>query len=64
MAAEYAHAKGLVINAGHGLDYDNVKRIVTIPHLHELNIGFSIISRALFAGLGQAVKEMKRLLSA
>ncbi len=63
VAAEYAHAKGLVINAGHGLDYDNVKRIVTIPHLHELNIGFSIIARALFVGLGQAVKEMKRVLS-
>jgi pyridoxine 5-phosphate synthase len=63
-AVEYAHAKGLVINAGHGLDYNNVKRIVTIPHLHELNIGFSIISRALFTGLGEAVKEMKRLLGA
>ncbi|MBN1493610.1 MAG: pyridoxine 5'-phosphate synthase [Candidatus Omnitrophica bacterium] len=64
MAAEYAHAKGLIINAGHGLDYENVKRICTIPHLHELNIGHSIVTRAIFVGLGQAVAEMKKILIA
>ncbi|MFC1808816.1 pyridoxine 5'-phosphate synthase [Candidatus Omnitrophota bacterium] len=64
MAAEYAHSKGLIVNAGHGLDYENVKRICSIPHLHELNIGHSIISKALFVGLDNAVSKMKKLLSA
>lgn len=64
MAVEYAHAKGLIVNAGHGLDYENVKRICTIPHLHELNIGHSIVARAIFVGLGKAVAEMKKILSA
>ncbi|MBI5400421.1 pyridoxine 5'-phosphate synthase [Candidatus Saganbacteria bacterium] len=50
---------GLRVNAGHGLDYDNVKPIAAIPGVEELNIGFSIIARAVIVGLRQAVKEMK-----
>jgi len=52
---------GLRINAGHGLDYKNVKEIVKIPGIEELNIGFSIIARSVFIGLRQAVKDMKKL---
>lgn len=57
-ASEYAHSLGLVVNAGHGINYQNITEIVQIPHLHELNIGHSIISRALFVGIEQAVREM------
>ena len=53
---------GLQVNAGHGLDYHNVEAIAAIPGIRELNIGHSIIARALFTGLGPAVREMKRLL--
>jgi pyridoxine 5-phosphate synthase len=55
-----AHRAGLVVNAGHGINYVNIAEVRTIPHLHELNIGHSIISRALFTGIEEAVKEMKR----
>lgn len=48
------------MNAGHGINYVNIAEVRTIPHLHELNIGHSIISRALFTGIEEAVKEMKR----
>lgn len=51
---------GLRVNAGHGLDYNNVRDIVKIPGIEELNIGFSIIARAVVVGLRQAVKEMRR----
>jgi pyridoxine 5-phosphate synthase len=57
--AELAHSLGLVVNAGHGINYVNIANILEIPHLHELNIGHSIISRALFVGIKQAVLEMK-----
>ena len=60
-AAKLAHGLDLKVNAGHGLDYKNVKSIAAIPHMSELNIGFSIVGRALYAGIGQAVREMKRL---
>lgn len=53
---------GLQVNAGHGLDYHNVSDIAAIAMLRELNIGHSIISRALFTGLAEAVREMKRLM--
>ncbi len=53
---------GLQVNAGHGLDYHNVQSIAAIPGIRELNIGHSIIARALFDGLGPAVREMKRLM--
>ncbi|MBU1026149.1 MAG: pyridoxine 5'-phosphate synthase [Candidatus Margulisbacteria bacterium] len=51
---------GLRVNAGHGLDYNNVKEIVRIPGMEELNIGFSIIARAVSVGMKQAVIDMRR----
>ena len=63
-AALYAHGLGLQVNAGHGLHYHNVRPIVAIPHLTELNIGHSVIAEAVFIGLEQAVKKMKALLLA
>jgi pyridoxine 5-phosphate synthase len=57
-AADYAHAAGLQVNAGHGINYLNIRLIRTIPHLAELNIGHSIISRAIFVGLENATAEM------
>jgi pyridoxine 5-phosphate synthase len=62
-AAEYAMSKGVIVNAGHGLSYKNVKRIADIKGMNELNIGHSIVSRAVFTGLYSAVKEMKALYS-
>lgn len=61
-AARYGHDNGLVINAGHGLHYHNVKPIARIPEVVELNIGHAIVSRAVFDGLAGAVIEMKRLM--
>ncbi|MBU1062193.1 MAG: pyridoxine 5'-phosphate synthase [Candidatus Omnitrophica bacterium] len=61
-AVEYALSLGLEVNAGHGLDYSNVKRIARIKGINELNIGHSIISRAIFSGLYKAVRDMKRLI--
>lgn len=61
-AAAFAHKNGLCVNAGHGLDYDNVSNIVAIPCIHELNIGHSLIAEAIFTGLGPAVAKMKSLL--
>ena len=57
-AARYALSLGLEVNAGHGLDYDNVKPVADIEGMNELNIGYSIISRSIFVGLGRAVEEM------
>jgi len=62
-ACERAHALGLTVNAGHGINYENIHTILRIPHLDELNIGHSIISRGLFVGLGQAVREMLALMA-
>jgi pyridoxine 5-phosphate synthase len=61
-AANYGHDLGLVINAGHGLHYDNVKPIARIEQVVELNIGHAIVARAVFDGLSVAVSEMKRLM--
>lgn len=61
-AAEFAEKAGLLVNAGHGLNYQNVQAIAHIPQMNELNIGHGIIARALFMGLENAVKEMKRLM--
>ncbi len=64
-AAELAHTRGLVVNAGHGLNYANLSALLeAVPHLHELNIGHSIVSRALFVGLAAAVREMLGLMKA
>jgi pyridoxine 5-phosphate synthase len=61
-AAQFAHKAGLVVNAGHGLNYQNVQAIAAIPEMNELNIGHGIIARAIFMGLESAVREMKRLM--
>ncbi len=62
-ATEFAYHKlGLVVNAGHGLHYENVQEITKIPEIEELNIGHSIISYAVLFGLRKAVKEMLSLL--
>jgi pyridoxine 5-phosphate synthase len=57
-AADHAHGFGLQVNAGHGINYSNIELIRTLPRLTELNIGHSIIARAVIVGLGQAVEEM------
>lgn len=56
-----AHALGLRVNAGHGLDYENVRPIAALPHVEELNIGFAIVARSVFTGVDEAVREMARL---
>lgn len=61
-AAQYAHAAGLQVNAGHGLNYHNVEAICQIPEIVELNIGHSIIAQALFSGLATAVADLKQLM--
>lgn len=61
-AARLATSAGLVVNAGHGLDYHNVQPVAALPEIVELNIGFAIVARALFSGLEPAVREMKRLM--
>ncbi|GKW34959.1 pyridoxine 5'-phosphate synthase [Pectobacterium carotovorum subsp. carotovorum] len=61
-AATYAAAKGLKVNAGHGLTYHNVLPIAALPEMHELNIGHAIIGRAVMSGLKEAVAEMKNLM--
>ena len=61
-AAQYAANLGLIVNAGHGLHYHNVEAIAAISEFHELNIGHAIIARALFCGLGQAVRDMRELM--
>ncbi len=62
-AGQRVRAAGLVLNAGHGLTYRNVKPVAAIEGMHELNIGHSIIARAIMVGLEQAVRDMKRLIS-
>jgi pyridoxine 5-phosphate synthase len=57
--AAQAHRLGLKVNAGHGINYVNIAQVRTLPHLNELNIGHSIMSRALFTGIEEAVREMK-----
>jgi pyridoxine 5-phosphate synthase len=63
-AAEYAAGRGLLVNAGHGLNYDNVQPIAALPTVGELNIGHSIVARSVFVGVGEAVREMKALIDA
>lgn len=61
-AAQFAHQAGLIVNAGHGLNYQNVQAIAALSEINELNIGHGIVSRAIFTGLFAAVSEMKRLM--
>ncbi|MCA9145560.1 MAG: pyridoxine 5'-phosphate synthase [Planctomycetaceae bacterium] len=56
-------ALGMTLHAGHGLNYQNVKPVAAIPAMHELNIGHSIVSRAVMVGMERAVREMKSLIS-
>ncbi len=60
--AVFATDLGLQVNAGHGINYDNIRGILTVPGLDELNIGHSIVARSLFVGLEQAVREMRTLM--
>jgi len=62
-AAAYGQKMGLIVNAGHGLHYENVARVAAIPEIVELNIGHAIIARAIFDGISVAVSEMKRLMN-
>ncbi len=59
---EVGRSLGLIVNAGHGLNYHNVEPVAAIEGINELNIGHSIIARAVFVGLKDAVKEMKQLI--
>lgn len=63
-AAQAAHDLGLKVNAGHGLNYQNLAGLAQVPHLVELNIGHSIVSRSITVGLGMAVKEMLAAMAA
>jgi len=61
-AAKQAHGLGIKVNAGHGLNYQNLPLLHTVPHMIELNIGHSIISHAITVGLPEAVRQMLRLM--
>ncbi|WP_022849745.1 pyridoxine 5'-phosphate synthase [Limisalsivibrio acetivorans] len=61
-ATEFAMNTGFIVNAGHGLDYWNVQDVVSIRGMHEVNIGHSIISRAVFTGLERAVRDMRNVI--
>lgn len=63
VGARLAHSLGLRVNAGHGLNYVNLPTLHQVPHLEELNIGHSIVSRAVFAGLAPAVRDMLALMA-
>ena len=63
-AAAHGHALGLAIHAGHGLTYENVIPVAALPHIEELNIGHSVVSRAVLVGLERAVREMKEVVLA
>ena len=59
-AARAGHEMGLQINAGHGLNTDNLPPVLSVPYLDTLNIGHSLIARAVFVGLAQAIREMQQ----
>jgi len=61
-AASLGHRLGLEVHGGHGLNYENVLPVARVPEIVELNIGHSIIARAILVGIEQAVREMKQLL--
>jgi pyridoxine 5-phosphate synthase len=63
-AAKFAARLGLIVNAGHGLNYHNVEPIAAIPEIVELNIGHAIVARAVVDGLAKAVRDMKQLMRA
>jgi pyridoxine 5-phosphate synthase len=61
-AAKLAHSLGIIVNAGHGIDYKNIEMILEIPHLSELNIGHSIIAESIMTGIYEATKRMMKLM--
>lgn len=61
-AARFARREGLLVHAGHGLDYHNIQALLSIPEITGYSIGFAIIARAVFVGLRQAVKDMKDII--
>ncbi len=61
-AVRLGREAGLQVNAGHGLSYENVRPVAALPDIAELNIGHAIVARAVFSGLAEAVREMKRLM--
>ena len=63
-AAKFAARLGLIVNAGHGLDYHNVEPVAAIPEIVELNIGHAIVARSIVDGLAKAVRDMKELMHA
>ena len=63
-ASEYAHGAGLAVHAGHGLTYENVVPVAALPCIEELNIGHSVVSRAIFTGLERAVRDMRAIVDA
>ena len=63
-AARFADRLGLIVNAGHGLNYQNVGPVAAIPEIVELNIGHAIVARAVIDGLAKAVRDMKELMRA
>ena len=62
--ARLGNALGLGVNAGHGINYGNVRELFEVPHLKELNIGHSIVSRSIVAGMEEAVREMMGIMGA
>ena len=62
-ATQYARKAGILVNAGHGLHYENVQNIAKINGIHELNIGHAIVAKALFVGWENAVIEMKEIIN-
>ena len=58
LASKYAHSKGLLVNAGHGLNYENLTEICKLEHINEINIGHAIIAQAVFTGLKDAIKKI------
>lgn len=63
-AIQYSNSLGLVTHVGHGLDYENVRKVAELEGICEFNIGYAIITKALYVGLGNAVREMKSLIRA
>ncbi|RMF17155.1 MAG: pyridoxine 5'-phosphate synthase [Gammaproteobacteria bacterium] len=61
-ALEYGQSAGLIVNGGHGLNYQNVQAVAALPGIHELNIGHAIVAQAVFTGFENAVREMRRLI--
>ena len=62
IAAQRGHELGIQVNAGHGINYENIQQIHAVPHLKELNIGHSIVARSVRVGFRQAVEEMRELM--